>query len=89
MEKLRKRIDELDYKLLLLLEKRFALCSDFAQLKKKQRLPVQILQRENEILESRVQIAKKYGLSEVFVRKFFSLILEESRFRQEEFHRLS
>lgn len=77
----RKEINEIDDKLLELLQRRFDVAKKVGKYKLEKGLPVLDKQRENDIINS---IAEKSNFSKDFIEKFFNAIFEESRRLQEE-----
>ena len=78
LEKLREHIDQTDKELLQALAERMMLVQQIGTYKKGQGLDVRDEKRRAEVLSSRVALAKKYGLSEELVGKFFEIILDQA-----------
>jgi chorismate mutase len=78
---LRKKIDQIDQKILKLLEQRFQIAEKIAHHKIK--TPIRNLERENQILENWLNQSKLASHS--FVSKIVKLILQESRNIQKRF----
>lgn len=72
----RDKIDEIDSKILNLLEERFNLCEKIGEFKREERLPIEDLDREKMAIESRKE---RSNLNEDFVEKLFKNIFEESK----------
>ena len=84
LERLRKKIDKIDFEILRKLAERFSLISKIAEYKTKNNLPIFIKKREKEMLKVREILAKKLNLDELMVERIFKLILEDSRFKQKD-----
>ncbi len=80
LDSLRKKIDQLDSRLLALLEKRFALSGEIGKIKKKNKLPVFEPSREKQIMSSVLSKARKHRK---FYAAFFNSIISFSRFLQQ------
>ena len=74
--KIRNRIDEIDRRILTLLEKRVALAKRIALVKKGRGIPIRDEQREKELLERVVSQAEKLGLNPEITRRIFREIIE-------------
>lgn len=74
----RYKIDKLDLKLMILLEKRFFLTKKIVSIKQDYQLPVVQKSRWIQLLQSRLRLAKVLKLNSSFVKKIFVLIHEES-----------
>ena len=81
LNSLRNKIDQIDQKLLLLLEQRFQIAEKIASHKTK--MPIRNKERENQILEN--WQSKKVLASDKFIIKVVKLILQESRNIQKRF----
>jgi len=79
----RKRIDELDEKLVELLNERCRCAADVGHLKHRAGQPVYQPEREQEVLE-RVQRINKGPLSNEALKRLFKHILDETRAVQEQ-----
>lgn len=75
---LRKKIDLVDKQLLNTLSKRVELVWEIGKLKKDLNLKPLDKKRWEEVLETRLALAKKLNLSEEFVEKLYNLIHEYS-----------
>jgi chorismate mutase len=78
---LRDKIDQIDQKILKLIEQRFQIAEKIAQHKTK--TPIRNLERENQVLEN--WLSQKILSSETFISKIVKLILQESRNIQKRF----
>ncbi len=76
MQKYREEINNIDSNLIKLLEKRFKIVKKIGVYKKKNKLPIQDLKREKEIIEKK---KKESRLSGKFIQEIFSLIFLESK----------
>ena len=74
----RKRIDEVDHKILELLNERTRYAIEIGQIKRKTKSPIYIPERENEIIE-RLTHFNHGPLSDKIVRSLFQQIIEASR----------
>lgn len=83
LDSVRKKIDLIDEKILQILAERLCLAKEAKRLKTELGLPIEDKKREQEVLNMRVQIGKKLGLSNHFVKKLFSLIIAGSKKIQE------
>ena len=79
----RKRIDELDSKLVELLNERAKCAAEIGKLKRQDGEPILSPRREREILERAARL-NRGPLSERAVRRLFERILEEARAVEEE-----
>ncbi len=80
IETARKKIDEIDNKLLQLLAERLEICKELGEYKKRHNLPIKNKEREEELLKGRTQEFKELGFDdEIFVRELFGLIMKKSR----------
>ena len=80
---LRRRIDDVDLKVIRLLSKRIKIVQKICDLKVKNNLSVYQPKRESSMLKKRKNFAKKYSLREQFIVDLFGRIFEESRYLQE------
>lgn len=76
---LRKQIDNLDLKLVLLLVKRFVITRKIISLKKITNLPIKDKNRETNILTRVGKLAKKFGINQSFMVDMYKKILKESK----------
>lgn len=76
MQKHREEINKIDSSIIKLLEKRFKIVKKIGVYKKKNKLPIQDLKREKEIIEKK---KKESRLSGKFIWEIFSLIFLESK----------
>lgn len=76
MEELRNKIDQIDNKILKLLEQRFKICKKIGDYKKQNNLPIQYLQREKEIITTKTNMT---NLNKTFIKELFELIFKESK----------
>jgi len=79
IEKLRKKVDIIDNKLISLLADRFKLTKEILSLKKKDGLAVKDKNREDLILKETTKSAKKLKMDASFVEDIFKRILKESK----------
>ena len=79
IEKLRKKVDTLDNKLVLLLAERFKITREIMLWKKKNGVAVKDGGREEFILKETTKLAKKLKIDTKFVVDIFKNILKESK----------
>lgn len=75
---LRQQIDTIDNELLEVLNKRMRVSREIGQYKKEHRMPVFQVGRHDDIMQTRVRLAKEMGMSEEFMKTVLSAIHEES-----------
>ena len=78
LEKYRSAIDELDSLLISTLVDRMKIVKKVGEYKKIHNVPIVDTKRFDEILRSKAENAKQYGVSEKFIIELFSLIHTES-----------
>jgi len=81
IKKLRKKVDIIDYELVLLLAKRFKTTKKIILLKEKNGLPAKDKNREENILKKVGKLAEKLKISTEFIGDIFKNILKESKGR--------
>ena len=85
---LRKKIDQLDTKILELLVERLAVSKEIGEYKKRNNISIQNKEREKQVITERIQKFKELGFNEEkdakFVAKLFKLIMKKSREVQDE-----
>jgi len=82
LNEVRKKIDDVDQKILDLVEERFELVNDVARIKKSKGLPIRDLKREEDVIKG------KYGLTELpeeFVAKLYRLLIDEAAKQEEDY----
>jgi len=79
LEKLRKKVDTIDRKLVSLLAERFKTTKEIILVKKKDGLAVKDVKREDAILKETGKLAKKAKLNTEFITDIFKRILKESK----------
>lgn len=79
--KLRKEIDDIDGKLINLIEKRFEISKKIGKIKRERGFEIEDKKRENEIIENRISNSK---FSREFIVNLFDLIFKESKSMQAE-----
>ena len=84
LKDIRKKIDAVDAKIVASIAERVSYMPAVAKYKKENNLPIHQPDREKEIIQSRVDLAEKTGVSRDLIQKIFSLILENSREIQEQ-----
>ena len=78
IERLRNKIDILDYQLIDILKQRFALTNEIGEIKRSLDVAVLQIDRWKKVLDSRSEYAKQLGISEELVATIFSEIHKES-----------
>src|SRR3989338_198550 len=78
LERLRAEIDAEDKELLLALAERLKSVVEIGKLKQEKGLEVRDEKRRNEVMSSRIAVAKDLGISEEAARKIFEVILDHS-----------
>ena len=82
LEKIRRKIDVIDRKILFLLARRRNLAQKTIIVKRKNNLPVKDAAREKAIIDTLTEKAERCGLDKKFVARLFRTIVSESRRRQ-------
>ena len=77
LEELRKEIDKIDEKLLLLLEERLEKAKQITEYKKENNIPETQKEREEEILDKLTQLGKG-KLRDEYIKNIFRQIIQES-----------
>ncbi|MCW7550876.1 bifunctional chorismate mutase/prephenate dehydratase [Photorhabdus sp. APURE] len=80
---IRKKVSELDLKLLILLAERRQLASDIAQTKLQDNRPIRDKDRERELLDVLIRKGKNYGLDGFYISRLFQMIIEDSVLTQQ------
>ena len=75
---LRQQIDTIDNELIEVLCKRMNVSRDIGQYKKEHRMPVFQVGRHDDVMKTRIKLAKEMGLNEDFMKTVLSAIHEES-----------
>lgn len=83
IQQLRKRIDEVDEQILLLLSKRVEICRSIGAVKRKHGLPVKDLPRENDVYTGVRKKAEELGLDAAWVERIYQQIVNMCRAIQE------
>ena len=78
LEDARAKLDGLDSEIIDILARRYSIIKEIGEFKKKNQIPVMQHDRVKEILNRCTERGISYGLSEEFIKKIFSLIIEES-----------
>jgi chorismate mutase len=84
LNKLRTEIDNIDYKIIDLLSKRFGITDEIGKLKKELNITTLQIDRWKTIVDLRLKYANSFGLSDKFVAKILELIHKESIKRQDD-----
>ncbi len=78
LERLREKIDDVDARLLDILNERMSISREIGRFKQKANIPVLQAERYNDIIRSRAQTGIDMGLSEQFMRTLLMAIHDES-----------
>lgn len=78
----RKKIDQIDKKIIKFLAKRMVVSAKIGKIKKNHKLKIKDAARENKMMGNIVLLAKTEGLSAKFTRKIFGYIFLQSRKEQ-------
>ena len=87
LEQLRKKINKIDTEIVSLLAKRRVCVMEVGKFKKKNGLKIYQPARERELLVEKAKLAEKAGVDPDLIKKFFGLILKNSRKIQREIHK--
>ena len=78
LSELRNIIDEIDEELITVLKKRTHIINEIGAYKKKHQITIFQLERWQEILRTRAQLAEKLGISRSHIEKIYQVLHEES-----------
>ncbi len=78
LENLRKQIDAVDEKIIVLLAKRVNLTKKIGKIKKEQGLPFIDRKRWDKVIDTSLSKAESLGLSKTFIKTLYSLIHKHS-----------
>ena len=81
---LRGQIDNLDSEIIGLVSRRMKICEKVGEIKAQHDLPVYVPEREKQVIGTREQWGKSFGLKAKFIRILFRLIMVQSRMLQRE-----
>lgn len=84
LESLRSQIDSIDQQMLELLSQRMNIVEDIGKYKSQNKVTILQLRRWEKIIETRMKLGKKLGLTEDFIKKLLQLVHKESIQRQTE-----
>lgn len=84
LEALREQIDSIDKQMLELLSQRMNVVQEIGRFKSESKVTILQLRRWEKIIETRVKLGKRLGLTEDFVKKLLQLVHKESIQRQTE-----
>lgn len=79
MQELRQQFNEIDQQIIDLIAQRCELSAKIGQYKKAHNKEIVDQSRENEIIQSLVNLAKKKNLNSLFITHLYQIILEESK----------
>lgn len=88
IEKLRKKLDKIDERIVDLIAKRFSYMKDIFVYKQKHGLPIQNKKREGEVMRTKLLLAKRQGIPAKMTRSIFETIILYSRKEQGRIKRL-
>ncbi len=78
LEETRTKIDSIDYEILNLFKQRFNYVKDIGTYKKQNKVTIYQPDRWNEIIKTRIEMAKELGINEEYLRQHLELIHKES-----------
>ncbi len=78
LKQLRSKIDQVDQKLLRILQQRSKIVQKIAMIKVDQHLPILQKKRSQEIEKNRRRVGVSLGLSKVYIDHIFRLVMRES-----------
>jgi len=78
LEELRQEIDRIDQKLIEVLGKRMSIVHEMGEYKRDHNITILQIERWRDIITSRLEIARKYGLERDFLLKLLQLVHNES-----------
>jgi chorismate mutase len=78
LDQFRQEIDALDLQIIEALGKRFEVCRQVAQFKKKENIPMMQPERVKEVKQRRQELGAKYSIDPDFMLNLYSLIIQES-----------
>lgn len=84
LDSMRKELDSIDRAIIDLLHDRFKLICDIGEYKHKKKIAVMQESRVEEVLNSRSKWAIQSGMRDIFIKKLYKLIIEESCIKEEE-----
>lgn len=85
LKNFRRQIDRIDDEFLILLKRRFQLSKKVSKYKMCNNIPVMDPSREDEILTRLAAKARTMDIGESFSRRFYELVLSQSKLLQEEY----
>jgi len=85
LESFRKQIDTVDNEIMILLKRRFQLSKKIAKYKMNNDVPIEDLDREKQVFQNLINLAISMQMSQQFVKKLFTLIVEQSKEEQDNF----
>ncbi|MFZ5988327.1 MAG: chorismate mutase [Bacillota bacterium] len=80
----RAKLDEIDFEIIDILARRYSIIREIGEFKKRNKIDVMQHDRVKKILERCSEEGAKYNLSKDFIKKLFSLLIEESCLIEEE-----
>ncbi len=84
LETLREKIDSIDQQMLELLSQRMNIVEEIGKYKSKNEVTILQLRRWEKIINTRIKLGKKLGLTEDFIKKLLQLVHKESIQKQTE-----
>lgn len=85
LEDYRKQVDDVDKEILFLIKRRFQLAKKIAEYKKKNDIEIHDIDREEEIINKCIALAKEMKIPSSFIRKIYQEILEESKIEMQHY----
>ena len=74
LQKLRNRIDEIDYQIIELLSKRNYISKEVGEYKRKHNLDGEDIKRFDSMLFNRISYADDLGIDSLFIKRLFSVV---------------
>lgn len=78
LERLRKKIDNVDKKIIKHIAKRTKIVMSIGEYKRRHKIPIYLPKREKQALKARKDIAKKHRISPEMVEDIFKRLIKES-----------
>jgi chorismate mutase len=79
LDKLRKKIDIIDKKIISLIGQRLNVAKEIKEIKKKEKIPVTNRNREIEVMKNVNSVSASFNINEQLTEKIFRLIIKESK----------
>lgn len=79
LQKLRRSIDQIDKKIVMLIAKRFLIVKKIGKVKKENGMKIRDKEREKEVIRNLEKQAEKFKLNKKFVNSIFNAIIKDAR----------